>query len=153
MVLVNSSFGGFWLYCFTLVDYDILIPPTPCCLSFLYLLNLVFYGACLSLKILQSSLLTTMAHLPVYIPNFLKEELASGDDLIDIRDHLQCINWLTYGLVDGITSLFPTQSDIDSMTGSSNQTSFSENCLKFSCSRRNPSLLVQNRSSRHQECS
>jgi hypothetical protein len=72
-----------------------------------------------------------MVNPTVYIPDFLAVELESGDDLIHIRDRLQCKNWLTDELVDEITGLFPTADDIDPMTGVRDQTKFTENCLKL----------------------
>jgi hypothetical protein len=72
-----------------------------------------------------------MAHHIVYIPNFLEAELETGDELIDIRDHLQHMNWLTEGLVYKITH-FPMQhDDIDPETGGRDRTNFAENCMKL----------------------
>ena len=73
----------------------------------------------------------TMAFRPIFVPDFLAGELASGDTLLAIRDRLQVKNWLTVYLVQEITDLFPTSVHINSITGERDQNVFSENCLKL----------------------
>ena len=63
-----------------------------------------------------------MAHLSTDIPDFVDQELSTGDSLDAIRDRLQSMNWLSVALVNEITSLFPTAADV-------NVLSFAEKCL------------------------
>jgi hypothetical protein len=72
-----------------------------------------------------------MSTTELYIPEFLEAELSSGDDPIAIRDRLQKKNWLTVGLVEEITGLFPVSGDIDPVTGGRDPTRFSESCSKL----------------------
>ncbi len=72
-----------------------------------------------------------MSTTELYIPEFLEAELSSGDDPIAIRDRLQKKNWLTVGLVEEITGLFPVSGDIDPVTGGRDPTRFAESCSKL----------------------
>ena len=75
--------------------------------------------------------LVTIAFHPLYLPDFLAAELNSTDTLEEVRDRLQVKNWLTEGLVEEITQLFPSKDDIDPVTGTRDQSVFSHNCLKL----------------------
>jgi hypothetical protein len=63
----------------------------------------------------------------LYVPEFLESELQSGDDIQVINQHLMCKNWLTPGLVEEITSLFPRTADITSESGERNKEMFAVN--------------------------
>ena len=62
------------------------------------------------------------------IADFLESELQSGDDIQVINQRLLCKNWLTTGLVEEITSLFPMSDDITPDTGERNKEMFVINC-------------------------
>jgi hypothetical protein len=70
-----------------------------------------------------------MAHLPIYIPDFMESELLSDDPFEDIRDRIQGMNWLSTGLVNKITALYPTAADVNPQTGERDKDSFADNCL------------------------
>jgi hypothetical protein len=70
-----------------------------------------------------------MAHLPVDIPDFVEQELSTGDSLEVIRVRLQSMNWLSTDLVTEITSLLPTTGDVNPLTGERDKERFAENCL------------------------
>jgi hypothetical protein len=59
-----------------------------------------------------------MAHIPVYIPDWLETELGTGEPLSVIRERVEVKNWLTKGLLDEITASFPSSGDIVVGTGS-----------------------------------
>ncbi len=69
----------------------------------------------------------TMAHLPLYIPDWLETEVGTGEPLSVIRERLEVKNWLTKGLLDEIAASFPRSSDIGVGTGSRDKTCFEEN--------------------------
>ena len=63
-----------------------------------------------------------------YIHNFLDLVLQSGGDIQDINIWLQEKNWLTPGLIDEISTLFPTASDVNPSTGEHDKDTFVVNC-------------------------
>ena len=67
----------------------------------------------------------------LYIPDFLESDLKSGDTIQEINLRLQEKNWLTTGLVDEISSLFPTSVDVDLSTGERDKAKFVENCQQL----------------------
>jgi hypothetical protein len=55
---------------------------------------------------------------------------SGGDDIQEIKLHLQEKKWLTTGLIDEITALFPTAGDVSQspQTGEHDKAKFVENC-------------------------
>jgi hypothetical protein len=74
-------------------------------------------------------ILLTMAHLPIFIPDFTETELLSDDHFEDIRDRIQGMNWLSTGLVNEITALYPTAADVNPQTEEHEKDSFADNCF------------------------
>jgi hypothetical protein len=70
-----------------------------------------------------------MAHLPIFLPDFLEPELLSGDPFEDIQDRIQGKNWLSTGLVNEIVTLYPTAVDINPRTGERDKDHFADNCI------------------------
>lgn len=69
-----------------------------------------------------------MAHLPVYIPAWLKTELQSGDLFSVICERVELKNGLTHGLIAEIEAAFSTADDLEVGTGANNKASFAEWC-------------------------
>jgi hypothetical protein len=67
----------------------------------------------------------------LYIPDFLQSQLSSGNDLQTSNLYLQGRNWLTPGLVDEISSLFPTADDVNPSSGARDKDQFAINCLEL----------------------
>jgi hypothetical protein len=67
----------------------------------------------------------------LYLPDFLESELQSGDDIQVINKRLLGKNWLTTGLVEEISSLFPKAADISSSSGERNKEMFVDNCTQL----------------------
>jgi hypothetical protein len=59
-----------------------------------------------------------MAHLPLYIPDWLETELGTGEPLSVICEQVEVKNWLTKGLLDEIAEAFPHFGEIGVGTGS-----------------------------------
>jgi hypothetical protein len=72
-----------------------------------------------------------MAHLPIYIPDWLETELGTGESLSVIRERVEVKNWPTQGLIDEIAASFPSSGDIAVGTGSQDKACFEDHCQKL----------------------
>jgi hypothetical protein len=72
-----------------------------------------------------------MAHLPLYIADWLETEMGTGEPLSVIHEQVEVNNWLTKGLLDKIAKAFPSSGDIGVGTGSRDKAYFEERCQKL----------------------
>jgi hypothetical protein len=59
----------------------------------------------------------------------MESELLSGDPFEDIWHRIQGKNWLSTGLVNKITALYPTVADVNPRTGECDKDQFTDNRL------------------------